>query len=53
MKTGKGFTEDLRAFKNQNNESCLLKADILYLAKQYGLSDAMALNLAKNVAQIY
>ena len=49
VKTGKGFVEDLRAFKKKNHEDFLLKSDILYLAKQYGVSETMALTLALDV----
>ena len=49
VKTGMGFVEDLRAFKKKNHEDFLLKSDILYLAKQYGVSETMALTLALNV----
>lgn len=49
VKTGMGFVEDLRAFKKKSHEDFLLKSDILYLAKQYGVSETMALTLALNV----
>ena len=49
VKTGIGFVEDLRAFKKKSHEDFLLKSDILYLAKQYGVSETMALTLALNV----
>ena len=49
VKTGKGFVEDLRAFKKKSHEDFLLKSDILYLAKQYGVSETMALTLALDV----
>lgn len=49
IKTGKGFVEDLRAFKRKYNETFLLKADILYLAKQYGVSENMAIDLAMKI----
>ena len=49
VKTGMGFVEDLRAFKKKSHEDFLLKSDILYLAKQYGVSETMALSLALNV----
>lgn len=51
VKTGKGFVEDLRAFKKKNHEDFLLKSDILYLAKQYGVSETMAITLAQNVTK--
>lgn len=49
VKTGMGFVEDLRAFKKKSHEDFFLKSDILYLAKQYGVSETMALTLALNV----
>jgi hypothetical protein len=49
VKTGMGLVEDLRAFKKKSHEDFLLKSDILYLAKQYGVSETMALTLALNV----
>lgn len=51
VKTGKGFADDLRTFKSKNNEDFLLKADILYLAEQYGLSENMALSLAQELTK--
>ena len=48
-KTGKGFVEDLRAFKKKNHKDSLLKSDILYLAKQYGMTANMAIYLAQKV----
>ena len=51
IKTGKGFVEDLKAFKRKNHENFLLKADILYLAKQYGVSENMAIDLAMNITK--
>lgn len=48
-KTGKGFVEDLKIFKLKNHEDFLLKADILYLAKQYEINDDEAVNLAQEI----
>ena len=49
IKTDKGFVEDLREFMKVNHEDFLLKTDILFLAKQYGMSDNMAISLAQKV----
>lgn len=52
VKSGNGFEEDLRDFMDENNEQFLLKTDVLYLAKQYGISESKALDMAEKVAQI-
>ncbi len=51
-KSGNGFEEDLRDFMDEHNEPFLLKVDVLYLAKQYGISESKALDMAEKVAQI-